>query len=318
MPLCTFDQTHHPHRPPPPRSTLKTTANQQQTPGEQPIILLLRFLFPRLSSVRSPPCATPTNALHLLARHHFHSSQQDAQLQGRLRLWLLAADGMPWNPSLSHLALLGPDAVLRCPRAPAESAEIPEAPPSVDGVTEPLGPLSRHPAANTQLRFRRCTSPRRYCIAFPLLGRHPCSISFQRRDVDVFVCKPRRVRSKMSNSKPSCFNSSEPCTADGMVSKSSAVSKAWRGVPQELLTASRQPASSIMLSSLNRQWVQGSSKRLVKESGGGCPPLNPDPDAVDVWVCSSRPRVTRRIPGRLCMPSHPPGRLCRCAEAPVI
>lgn len=201
---------------------------------------------------------------------------------------------------------------------PAESAEIPEAPPSVDGVTEPLGPLSRHPAANTQLRFRRCTSPRRYCIAFPLLGRHPCSISFRRRDVDGFVCKPRRVRSKMSNSKPSCFDSSEPCTADGMVSKSSAVSKAWRGVPQELLTASRQPASSIMLSSLNRQWVQGSSKRLVKESGGGCPPHNPDPDAVDVWVCSSRPRVTRRIPGRLCMPSHPPGRLCRCAEAPVI
>lgn len=53
---------------------------------------------------------------------------------------------------------------------PAESAEIPEAPPSVDGVTEPLGPLSRHPAANTQLRFRRCTSPRRYCIAFPFIG----------------------------------------------------------------------------------------------------------------------------------------------------
>lgn len=129
MPLCTFDQTHHPHRPPPPRSTLKTTANQQQTPGEQPIILLLRFLFPRLSSVRSPPCATPTSALHLLARHHFHSSQQDAQLQGRLRLWLLAADGMPWNPSLSHLALWGPDAVLRCPRAPRRVRRDPRSTP---------------------------------------------------------------------------------------------------------------------------------------------------------------------------------------------
>lgn len=143
MPLCTFDQTHHPHRPPPPRSTLKTTANQQQTPGEQPIILLLRFLLPRLSSVRSPPCATPTNALHLLARHHFHSSQQDAQLQGRLRLWLLAADGMPWNPSLSHLALLGPDAVLRCPRAPRRVRRDPRSTPPVLMASPSPSVLSR-------------------------------------------------------------------------------------------------------------------------------------------------------------------------------
>lgn len=170
------------------------------------------------------------------------------------------------------LSFLGPDAVLRCPRAPPPSPpRSPKHHPPVLMASPTPSVLSRHPAADTQLRFRCCTSPRRYCIAFPLLGRHPCSISFHRRDVHVFVCKQRRVRPKMSIYKPSkpssCFNSSEPCTADGMVPKSSAVSKAWRGVLQELLTASRQPASSIMLSTLNRQWVQGSSKRLVKESG---------------------------------------------------
>lgn len=260
MPLCTFDQTHHLQRPSPPRSTLKTTANQQQTRGEQPIILLLRFLFPRLSSVRSSPCATP--------RTPFISSPGTTSARAnRMPICKAGCVFGCWQLTGCRGTLLS---LSESP--PAESAEIPEAPPpSVDGVTEPLGPLEASSGEHSA-SFSLLHKPATLLHCFPFIGTPSLFDFFSSTGCACsFVCKPRRVRSKMSISKPSkpssCFNSSEPCTADGMVARSSAVSKAWRGVLQEMLTAARQPASSIMLSSLNRQWVQGSSKRLVKESG---------------------------------------------------
>jgi hypothetical protein len=189
-------------------------------------------------------------------------AQQNVQLQGRLLLWLLAADGMPWNPSLSHFALLGPDAaVLRCLKAPPSSPPSPEAP-SVDGVTEPLSPLE-HPSlfsGESSASFSLLHKPATLLHCFPFIGTpsmfDACDF-FSAARCGCFICQPRRASSKTSNSnasKPSSyFDSSEPCTADGMVSRSSAVSKARCGALQELLTASRQPASSIMLSTLNRQ-----------------------------------------------------------------
>lgn len=136
---------------------------------------------------------------------------------------------------------------------PAESAEIPEAPPppSVDGVTEPLGPLEASSGEHSA-SFSSLHKPATLLHCFPFIGT-PSLFDYFTSDgmcMLLFANHVESGRSKMSNSKPSkpssCFNSSEPCTADGMVARSFAVSKAWCGARQELLTASRQPASSIM------------------------------------------------------------------------
>lgn len=205
---------------------------------------------------------------------------------------------------------------------PAESAEIPEALPPVLMASLSPSALERHPAANPQLRFRCCTSPRRYCIAFPFIGTPSLFDFFSSTGCACFCLQTTSSPPQDEHLQALQalfllqFFGTVHCRWDGAEKLCSFQGMAWRPTG----AAHCIKAAGILHHAVYTEPPMGArlQQALGQRVRGGCPPLNPDPDAVDVWVCSSRPRVTRRIPGRLCMPSHPPGRLCRCAEAPVI
>lgn len=221
------------------------------------------------------------------------------------------------------LSFLGPDAVLRCPRAPpAESAEIPEAPPpSADGVTEPLGPLEASSGEHSAW-FSLLHKPATLLHCFPFIGTPSLFDFFSSTGCACFCLQTTSSPPQDEHLQALQalfllqFFGTVHCRWDGAEELCRFQGMAWRPTG----AAHCIKAAGILHHAVYTEPPMGArlQQALGQRVRGGCPPLNPDPDAVDVWVCSSRPRVTRRIPGRLCMPSHPPGRLCRCAEAPVI